>query len=123
MGGAPTGEEVPAAGCSWARVLSRCSTSSRPPAGVCGWWCAWAWLRDDNAKLTQVLSRVAFDLIVYVHARANEIMRETGEDILIELHSSDQSTGGKAMRGCGIVFCDAGRAIVARVLGFVSYEQ
>ena len=77
--------------------------------------------RDDNAKLTQVLSRVAFDLLVYVHARASELLRESGEDALIELHSSEQSTGGKAMRGCGIVFCAAGHAIVTRALGLVSY--
>ena len=37
-------------------------------------------------------------------------------DMLIELHSSDQTLVGKAMRGCGVVFCEKGREIFARAV-------
>lgn len=75
--------------------------------------------RDNEAKLLQVLSKVAFSLIVYVHARANDLVEEEGQDCLIALHNSEQSLGGRGMRGCGIVYCDAGGAVVKRVLQLV----
>jgi hypothetical protein len=43
---------------------------------------------DDPVKLNQALSRVAFDLLVYLHARAEELRREDDFDAVLELHSS-----------------------------------
>lgn len=74
---------------------------------------------EDDAKLTQVLSKVAFSLIVFVHASANQLVKEEGLECLIELHSSEQSLGGKALRGCGIVYCETGGEVVKRALQLV----
>ena len=74
---------------------------------------------DDPLKLTHALSRVAFDLLVYVHARALELKRQEEADVMIELHSSDQTLVGKAMRGCGVVYCERGREIFARAVKLV----
>ena len=73
----------------------------------------------NATRLNQVLSRVAFDLLVYVHARATEIQREDGADVVLTLHSSDETVVGRAMRGCGVVYCEAGRAIFARAIALV----
>ena len=72
-----------------------------------------------DAKLMQVLSKVALNLLVFVHARAKELAKEEGLDCWIELHSSRQSLGGKEMRGCGVVFCDVGGEVVQRALALV----
>ena len=66
-----------------------------------------------------MLSRVAFDLLVYVHARATEIQREDGAEVVLTLHSSDETVVGRAMRGCGVVYCEAGRAVFARAVALV----
>ena len=68
---------------------------------------------QDHMKLTQALSRAAFDILVYVHARALELKQESDVSAVIELHSSDQTLVGKAMRGCGVVFCEKGRELFA----------
>ena len=71
----------------------------------------------DPAKLSQTLGRVAFDVFVFMHARAIEIQREQGaDDAVIALHSSDQTLTGKALRGCGVVCCADGRGILARAI-------
>ena len=70
----------------------------------------------DPVKLTQALSRAAFDLLVYVHARALELKQESAASSVIELHSSDQTLVGKAMRGCGVVFCDKGRELFTNAI-------
>ena len=71
----------------------------------------------DPAKLSQTLARVAFDVFVFMHARAIEIQREQGaDDAVIALHSSDQTLTGKALRGCGVVCCADGRGILARAI-------
>jgi hypothetical protein len=71
----------------------------------------------DSAKLSQTLARVAFDVFVFMHARAIEIQREQGaDDAVIALHSSDQTLTGKALRGCGVVCCADGRGILARAI-------
>ena len=75
--------------------------------------------RNDPVKLTHALSRVAFDLLVYVHARAVELKREDEMDVVLELHSSDQTLMGRAMRGCGVVVCEKGRATFARAVALV----
>ena len=36
---------------------------------------------EDPTKLSQVLSRVAFDLLVYLHARAIEFQRDDGDGV------------------------------------------
>ena len=74
---------------------------------------------EDPLKLSHALSRVAFDLLVYVHARALELKRKEGANVMIELHSSDQTLVGKAMRGCGVVYCEKGRKIFARAAKLV----
>ena len=74
---------------------------------------------EDPVKLTHALSRAAFDLLVYVHARALELKRKEGANVMIELHSSDQTLVGKAMRGCGVVYCEKGRKIFARAAKLV----
>jgi hypothetical protein len=47
------------------------------------------------------------------------LVKEEGLDCFIELHSSEQSLGGKAMRGCGIVYCETGGEVVKRALQVV----
>ena len=74
---------------------------------------------DDPVKLSQALSRVAFDLLVYVHARASELKRNEETAAVLELHSADQTLVGRAMRGCGVVFCEAGREIFERSVASV----
>ena len=74
---------------------------------------------DDPVKLNQALSRVAFDLLVYLHARAEELRREDEIDAVLELHSSDQALVGRSTRGCGLVHCEAGRAILSRAATLV----
>lgn len=71
---------------------------------------------DDTMKLTQALSRVSFDLLVYVHARTLELKEASAVSAVIELHSSDQTLMGKAMRGCGVVFCEKGRELFANAV-------
>ena len=74
---------------------------------------------DDPVKLNQALSRVAFDLLVYLHARAEELRREDEIDAVLELHSSDQALVGRSTRGCGLVHCEAGRVILSRAATLV----
>ena len=74
---------------------------------------------DDPVKLSQTLSRVSFDLIVFLHARALELKQNEETAAILELHSADQTLVGRAMRGCGVVFCEAGREIFARTVASV----
>eukprot|EP00966_Prymnesium_polylepis_P011903 273212-Prymnesium_polylepis.1 len=74
---------------------------------------------NDPARLNLTLSRAAFDLLVYVRARAEELQREDGVEAVIELQSADQTVVGRAMRGSGVVYCEAGRVIFARALALV----
>ena len=39
---------------------------------------------------------------------------EVQQNAVLDLHSSDQTLVGKAMRGCGVVFCETGRAVFVR---------
>ena len=71
---------------------------------------------SDTVKLSMTLSRVAFDLLVYVHARAMHMKQEGEENAVLGLHSSDQTLVGKAMRGCGVVFCEVGRKVFVRAV-------
>ena len=54
-----------------------------------------------------------------LHARAEELQREDGVEAVIELQSADQTVVGRAMRGSGVVYCEAGRSILARTLALV----
>ena len=74
---------------------------------------------DNSVKLNQTLSRVAFELFVYVHARAIEHKGEDGSACMFELHSSEQTLVGKEMRGCGVVYCRQGREVLARSIELV----
>ena len=74
---------------------------------------------SDPVKLTHALSRVAFDLLVYVHARAVELKHDDEIDAMLELHSSDQTLVGRALRGCGVVVCEKGREAFARAVALV----
>ena len=69
---------------------------------------------NDPVKLSMTLSRAAFDLLVYVHARAMDMKQEGEENAVLDMHSSDQTLVGKAMRGCGVVFCEVGRKVFVR---------
>jgi hypothetical protein len=73
---------------------------------------------DDSDKMKHTLCRVAFDLLVYLHARATELVQHD-TDVVLELHSSDQTLMGKSMRGCGVVYCEVGRLIFARATAVV----
>ena len=76
--------------------------------------------QEDAPKMVQTLARVAFDLLVYVHARGVELQRADGVDAAVfVLHGSDQTLCGRAMRGCGIVYCDTGRVLFTRALEHV----
>ena len=68
---------------------------------------------ESPVKTSHTLSRAAFDMIVYVHARAEEIRQKDGADVVLELQSSDETLSGREMRGCGVVYCNKGRAIFA----------
>ena len=74
---------------------------------------------ESPTRLNQTLSRVAFDLMVYVHARAVELQHEQGVSALLLMHSSDQTIVGREMRGCGAVYCEAGKAIFANAVALV----
>ena len=74
---------------------------------------------SDTVKLTHALSRVAFDLLVYVHARAVELKHDDEMEAILELHSSDQTLVGRALRGCGVVVCEKGREAFARAVELV----
>ena len=69
---------------------------------------------DNSVKLGQTLSRVAFELFVYVHARAVELQGEEESPGVLELHSSDQTLVGRGQRGCGLVYCGRGREALVR---------
>ena len=73
---------------------------------------------EDTTKLNHVLARSLFDLLFYVHARAVELASKdgSGDEIVLLLHNSDQTLGGKAMRGCGVVCCEAGRRLFANAM-------
>ena len=73
----------------------------------------------QGSQLTHALSRVAFDLLVYVHARAVELKHDDEIDAMLELHSSDQTLVGRALRGCGVVVCEKGREAFARAVALV----
>lgn len=74
---------------------------------------------EDPVKMMHALSRVAFDLLVYVHARATELKQQSDAEVMIELHSADQTLVGRAMRGCGVVVCEKGREVFARAVAVV----
>eukprot|EP00966_Prymnesium_polylepis_P118829 2746612-Prymnesium_polylepis.1 len=57
--------------------------------------------------------------MVYVHARAAEFCRQDGGGAVLELHSTDETLIGRATRGCGVVFCEAGREAFARAVTLV----
>ena len=73
----------------------------------------------DPVRQALAMSRVAFDLLVYVHARASEIQRAEDMHIVLELHSADETLRGKEMRGCGVVFCEEGRSVFVRACKLV----
>ena len=68
---------------------------------------------ESPSKTRQTLSRAAFDMIVYVHARAEEIRQRDGGEAILELQSSDETLRGRDLRGCGVVYCKNGRTIFA----------
>ena len=74
---------------------------------------------DSPTKLSLTLSRTAFELFVYVHARAHELQSEKGPTGMLQLHSSDQTLVGRGMRGCGLVYCRDGREALARSIELV----
>lgn len=103
---------------SISKVLARHAVERlREDKGV-GWLQASGELSNDQlndpAKLAMALSRVAFDLLVYVHARAMDIKQQDEASAVMDLHSSNQTLVGKAMRGCGVVLCETGRTIFVR---------
>ena len=73
----------------------------------------------DPVRQAHAMSRVAFDLLVYVHARASEIQRAEDMHIVLDLHSADETLRGKEMRGSGIVFCEEGRSVFVRACKLV----
>lgn len=105
------------------KLIARLAVDRMRTAKDESWLAACGELSDaqlkDDAKLTQVLSKASFSLIVFVHASANRIVKEEGLDCFIDLHSSNKSLGGKALRGCGIVYCETGGEVVKRALQLV----
>ena len=57
--------------------------------------------------------------LVYVHARAVELRHDDEMEAILELHSSDQTLVGRALRGCGVVVCEKGREAFARAVELV----
>jgi hypothetical protein len=103
---------------SISKVLARHVVERLRDAKGAEWLQACGELNDDQindpVKLSMTLSRAAFDLLVYIHARAKDMKQEGEENAVLDLHSSDQTLVGKAMRGCGVVFCEVGRAVFVR---------
>ena len=103
------------------KVLARQVIDSMRQEKGEGWLAACGELSEaqlgDPNKLSHTLARVAFDLLVYVFARALEFQRaDNANDALLLLHGSDDTLVGRAMRGCGVVHCEAGRAIFVRAV-------
>ena len=65
---------------------------------------------SDKIRLEKTLSRIAYDAIQYVHARATAAC-EDAADVVLELQSADQTLAGKPLRGCGLVYCRRGRLL------------
>ena len=68
----------------------------------------------DKARLEKTLSRIAYDVLQFVHARASATLDDS--DAVLELQSADQTLAGKPLRGCGLVYCRRGRALLERVV-------
>ena len=77
--------------------------------------------QSDPMRQSRAMSRVAFDLLAYVHARASEIQRagDMNKNIVLELHSAGETLKGKDMRGSGVVMCEEGRSVFLRACKFV----
>ena len=74
---------------------------------------------ESQVKVNHTLSRAAFDLFVYVHARAIELRRDDGVDAVLQLHSADETLCGRELRGTGVVYCPTGRRIFAKACALV----
>ena len=64
----------------------------------------------DKVRLEKTLSRITYDAIQYVHARAMAAL-ENDREVVLELQSADQTLAGKPLRGCGLVYCGRGRLL------------
>ena len=60
-----------------------------------------------NVRLDRTLARVASDVLAYLSVVALE--GDEDDEVVIELHNTDQRLIGICTRGCGIVFCEQGR--------------
>lgn len=69
----------------------------------------------DKVRLEKTLSRITYDAIQYVHARAAAAC-EDAADVVLELQSSDQTLAGKPLRGCGLAYCSKGRALFEKAV-------
>ena len=69
----------------------------------------------DKVRLEKTLSRITYDAIQYVHARATAVCEDAAE-VVLELQSSDQTLAGKPLRGCGLVYCRKGRALFEKAV-------
>jgi len=69
----------------------------------------------DKVRLEKTLSRITYDAIQYVHARATAAC-EDAADVVLELQSADQTLAGKPLRGCGLVYCSKGRALFEKAV-------
>jgi hypothetical protein len=68
---------------------------------------------DDAGRLVKTLSRIVLDALLHVHAAA---VASGDGTALLEMHSAIQTLAGKPLRGCGVIFCPAGRVLFARAL-------
>lgn len=60
-----------------------------------------------NVRLDRTLARVASDVLAYLSVVALE--GDQDDEVVLELHNTDQRLIGISTRGCGIVFCEQGR--------------
>ena len=68
---------------------------------------------DDAGRLVKTLSRIVLDALL--HVRATAVASGDGT-VLLEMHNANQTLAGKPLRGCGVIFCPAGRTLFARAL-------
>ena len=69
-----------------------------------------------------MIGRVSADVLAYLHATALE--KRGGEaEIVLQLQNTDQRLSGKETRGSGLVFCDAGRELVASAIKDLSLQM
>lgn len=71
---------------------------------------------SDKARLARTLDRCVSDTLAYLNAKAAAMRGESDSGAVLQLHAADDTLGGKALRGSGLVFCEKGAELFERAL-------